>query len=136
MLDESHWLGPTLIVEGIAAPISDRTASSRLGLGVGPLQRLLEKNEKSDFYLKRENVYLTDKRVISSSKRWLYLLENKPFYKGLSYSISGIHLLHYHVVFRSLSQADDIVSSLQHCRNSLPPKTRCQEHVMHITFNA
>ena len=58
----------------------------------------------------------------------------------MSYSISGIHLLHYHVVFRSLSQADGVVSSLQHCCNFPPTqdplsRTRHAHHLQCVKFN-
>ena len=58
----------------------------------------------------------------------------------MSYSILGIHLLHYHVVFRSLSQADYVVSSVQHRHDFPPTQTLCREHVIHnhpygVNFN-
>ena len=43
---------------------------------------------------------------------------------GLSYSISSIHLLRHHGVFRSLSQAGYVISSIQHCRNFPPTQDR------------
>ena len=92
------------------------------------------------------DIYLTDKRVMlfRLAKDGFYLPENKPFYKRpvILYFRHPSSPLPCRNLF-SLSQADYVFLSIQHCRldpksvvTSLPPKTRCREHVMHITFNA